>query len=347
MKYIVLFLSCLILFAGCVASKNTVVTEQKSNPVIAEEESLYKCYRVKETPVLDGRLDDICWQSIPAARCFFLLGGNEFAMVKPSIFKAGWDDDNFYFGFVAQEPEVQKIIAKRQDGDKFLWAEDSVELFLIPPEKEAWQFMINAIGSRWNGRGSTGTTLPLENWQVKTYIGQDFWSLEAKIPFKIVGKVPTDGEKWRLNVGRNNLTGPVEERVSCWPRILKSFHEIDNFGILIFKKVSLTPQSSRIQEDRINSPRYNLIRKKIADLAKAYKNDYRRYIEKAFSISSLSEQADQLVRIWIPVVDYHEKMEKEKTFNLDELYSVLMKVKGLKEKTEDLKQRVKLESLFE
>lgn len=341
-------LCLLILSAGCVVFSKSMPRSEKNGSLSAvEQESIYQCYRIKKSPVLDGKIDDTCWEFIPEAKCFFLIGGNEFAMAKPSSFKAAWDDKNFYFGFIAEEPDVQKIIAKRPDGDKFLWTEDSVELFLIPPGRDAWQFIINAIGSRWNGKGETGTTLPLGNWQAKSYIGQSIWSVEVEIPFESIGRIPSDGEKWRINIGRNNLTGPIEERVSCWPRIKKSFHETDDYGTLIFKMASLNSQTTKIQENMINLPRYNILRKRIRGLADAYKNEYRKYLEKAHSIPLFSKEADKLVKVWVSVVDYDEKMNRDGKFNLGEMYGILLKTKGLKEKTEELKQKIELESLFD
>ncbi|MCM8828773.1 MAG: hypothetical protein NC902_05760 [Candidatus Omnitrophica bacterium] len=339
----ILFL--LMAFAGCVVS-NSPAGRMEKKSVIAEQESLYECYRIRKIPVIDGKLDDSCWQSIPAAKCFFLLGGREFAMVKPSFFKAGWDNENFYFGFVAQEPETQKITAKRQSGDKFLWTEDSVELFLFPPETDAWQFIVNAIGSRHNGKGDTGATTPLANWQTASFIGQNFWPIEVKIPFKIFGKTPVDGEQWKINVGRNNLTGPVEERVSCWPKIRKSFHEIENYGALIFKKGLLNQETVIEVENRINAVRYYMLKNMVVELVSAYNNEYKNYLKKASSIPSLSTDAEELKNIWTFAVDYYEKT-KNKEINLEEIYRVLLKTKGLKEKTETLKQRIELESLFE
>jgi len=344
MRNFVLLL-CFIIFAGCASNINLLNSEDKNNSELTKDISLYECYRIKEVPVIDGKLDDNCWQSLPMAECFFVLGGKEFAMVKPSWFKAGWDNENFYFAFKADEPEVQKIIAKRQDGDKYLWTEDSLELFLIPDRNKSWQFVVNAIGSRWNGTGA-GQTVPLENWQAKAYIEKNFWSVEIKIPFYIVGKIPSGDEKWKINVGRNNFTGPVEERVSCWPRIEKSFHEIQNYGTIVFKNTSLNSESVKIKETQINEMRYNILKSRIANPAEAYTTCYKTFIEKSYSIDSLEKQGKQLNDIWLSVVEYNEKMKKEKSINLSEIYGILQKMKGLVGKTEELKIRVQLESLF-
>ncbi len=344
MKNTILF-SILLLCAGCVISGNIRETKSTNNPVHTKDISLYQCYRIEKEPVLDGKVDDDCWQFIPEARCFFLLGGNEFATVKPSWFKAGWDNENFYFAFRADEPDVKKINAKRPDGDRFLWMEDSVELFLIPPEMNCWQFVISAIGSRWNAVG-IGKTVPLENWQAKSFVGKDFWSVEVKIPFKVLGKIPSDGEKWKINVGRNNLTGPEEERVSCWPKIEKSFHEVENYGTIVFKKRVLNKKESDAIGQKINEPRYSLLKEKITSLAQAYEADYKSCIEKAYSIPSLKGQGEQLANIWSLVMSYYDKMKKSPEINLKEMSDVLLKTRGLKEKTEELKKKVEMESLF-
>jgi len=344
MKNIILFVS-LLLCAGCVISSNIKETKLKDGPVTAKEISLYQCYRIEKEPVLDGKLDDDCWQSIPEAKVFFLLGGKEFAMVKPSWFKVGWNNENLYFAFWAEEPDVQKINAKRPDGDKFLWMEDSVELFLIPPEMDCWQFVISTLGSRWNAVG-IAKTVPLENWQAKSFVGKDFWSVEVKIPFKVLGKIPSDGEKWKINVGRNNLTGPVEERVSCWPKIEKSFHEIDNYGTIVFKNRALNKKTVESVEQEINEPRYSILKGKITSLAQAYEADYKFYIEKSYSIPSLKSQGEQLANVWSSVMSYYDKMKKTPEINLKEISEILLKTRGLKEKTEELKRRVEIESLF-
>ncbi|MGC9065020.1 MAG: carbohydrate-binding family 9-like protein [Candidatus Ratteibacteria bacterium] len=344
LQNIILFI-CLLLYAGCAIADNIKNTQLKDNLINAKEISLYQCYLIKKEPVLDGKVDDDCWQFIPEARCFFLLGGNEFATVKPSWFKAGWDNENFYFAFKAEEPDVQKIEAKRPDGDKFLWMEDSVELFLIPPEMNCWQFIVNTISSKWNAVG-IAQTVPLENWQAKSFVGKDFWSVEIKIPFKVLGKIPSDGEKWKINVGRNNLTGPAEERVSCWPKIQKSFHEVENYGTIVFKKKMLNKKESDAIEHEINEPRYNILKWKITSLAQVYEADYKPWIEKAYSIPSLKGQGEQLANVWSLVMSYYDRMKKSPEINLKEISEVLLKTRGLKEKTEELKKKVEMESLF-
>lgn len=333
----------IILFTGCIASNNTIDKKTSEEKL---EISIYEAYLIKTPPLLDGKLDDECWKILPSAKCFFIIGGNEFAMTKPSFFKVGWDNENFYFAFFAEEPETNKIVAKRPDGDKSLWMEDSVELFLIPPGLNCWQFIINAKGSRWNGDGFTGATLPLENWEAKTFIGENFWSIEVKIPFKILGKVPQNDEKWKINVGRNNITGPLEERVSCWPKIIKSFHEIENFGIILFKKEYLSLKTVKPLENKINEPRYNILKDRIKNLVELYNTDYKKSIEKGVSIPSFSQQAEQIMKNWEIIIDYNEKMKKEKEIELKDIYDVFLKTKGIKEKTEELKQKIEFESLF-
>ncbi len=82
------------------------------------------------------------------------------------------------------------------------------------------------------------------------------------------------------------------------------------------------------------------------EIAEAYNKEYKKYLEKACSFPSLSREADQLLKTWIPVIDYYEKIKNEKTINFEEIYGVLSKTKSLKEK-KNLKQKVELETIFD
>ncbi|MCM8816115.1 MAG: hypothetical protein NC913_01175 [Candidatus Omnitrophica bacterium] len=65
----------------------------------------------------------------------------------------------------------------------------------------------------------------------------------------------------------------------------------------------------------INLSRYTTLKKRIIDLADAYRNDYMKYLEKADAIPSLSADAKHLKGVWITVIDYYEKIKGEKNFN--------------------------------
>ena len=198
----------------------------------AEMERVYPCYKLIKKPILDGKLDDEAWKYIPESEGFVKLGENTLSD-KRTYFKMGYTEEALFVGVKCDEPEIGSIKAKRKDGDVKICQEDSVEIFIFPEHTDNYyQFMINAIGSRWNGIGQGGPKQPLWNWQASTHKGNGYWSLEVMIPFNILSKKPKKGERWRVNVCRNILT--TGDRFTTWAYLKINFHEPSNFGYLVF-----------------------------------------------------------------------------------------------------------------
>ena len=148
---------------------------------------------------------------------------------KQTYFKIGYTPEALYIGVECEEPEVRKIKAKLKNGSIHICSEDSVELFLFPQGADNYyQFMINAIGSRWNGIGLGHPYFPLWNWQAKTYQGKDYYSVEVEIPFEIFLTIPEKNEEWSGNICRNILTSG--DRHATWAHLYGRFHEPNNFA---------------------------------------------------------------------------------------------------------------------
>ena len=267
----------------------------------AQEEKAYHCYRFTKEPVLDGIVTgDPAWKDVAPATGFVKLGSDSPA-VKQTFFKIGYTPEALYIGIECEEPEVETIHAKCKDGDVNICQEDSVEIFLFPPGADNYyQFMINAIGSRWNGIGVDSSFLiPLGDWQATTYSGKEFWSVEIKIPFEIFLIIPEKGEEWTGNICRNIITSG--DRYSSWALLGKGFHEPGNFGKIVFKReissgegketkkrivhsikekilINLTPIWASEKEFLEASKRYSSLQKELADFLEECKG-----IKNAFS----------------------------------------------------------------
>lgn len=220
-------------------------------PVVSycEEKQGYSCYRLAEEPVLDGNLrNDSGWDNIPEMRGFFVLAPDFILAVKQTRFKIGYSSESLYIGVECEEPEIGEIKAKLKDMQN-LWEEDSVEIFIFPKEmSEYYQFIVTPLGSRWNGIiGQGGHSLSLDKWQVKTYKGEDYWSVEVKLPFELFGKTPQNNEEWKGNICRNILTSGGD-RFSCWAHLTAGFHEPSGFGRIIFKDKSLSREGAKKAE---------------------------------------------------------------------------------------------------
>lgn len=102
----------------------------------------YTAYRVDAAPVIDGKLDEACWQRAPrSARFSDLVSG------KPAIHDTRvavlWDDENLYVGYWVEEPLVTAYQTER---DSLVWQDNDVELF-VAGQDAYYEFEINPFGT--------------------------------------------------------------------------------------------------------------------------------------------------------------------------------------------------------
>ncbi|OQC11599.1 MAG: hypothetical protein BWX73_03493 [Lentisphaerae bacterium ADurb.Bin082] len=123
----------------------------------------------------------------------------------------------------------------RQIGDKDIWRDNDVELFIYAPATNTfWQFVINDEG-KW-----ATNCLESQPSQWKAYPGVEIscqatpsgWQMLAAIPLTGLGK----GE-WRFNLTRSRMVEGAAQEYSTWSElaILGNWRDPDNYGNLIFK----------------------------------------------------------------------------------------------------------------
>ncbi len=102
----------------------------------------YTAYRVEHPPIIDGHLDELCWQAAPRSPRFVdLITGK--ATVHDTRAAVLWDDDNLYVGFWVEEPFVTAFLSER---DALIYTDNDVELFIAGPDAY-YEFEINALGT--------------------------------------------------------------------------------------------------------------------------------------------------------------------------------------------------------
>ncbi|PVX41546.1 carbohydrate binding protein with CBM9 domain [Pasteurella langaaensis DSM 22999] len=92
-----------------------------------------KTYQVayeSQAPVLDGKLDDAVWGKVKAVTDF--TNPWEQTKMPKTEFKAFHDDQNFYFSFDVEDPNI--VVYDTVDHEWMVAREDRVELFMAPGE---------------------------------------------------------------------------------------------------------------------------------------------------------------------------------------------------------------------
>ncbi|MDO9574411.1 MAG: sugar-binding protein, partial [Candidatus Contubernalis sp.] len=184
-------------------------------------------------PVIDGEVaGDPVWDKVLEEKNFLKLGTKETAG-KNTSFRVGYDDKNLYFGVICAEPDMDKIKAQPKDSE-LVWGYDGIEMFVFPSrEPDCFQFAVNNAGAHLNLKAGNANSFPLWDWQVKTAKGKNFYSVETKIPFAVLGKKPRKGERWFFNVARNTFT-PGSDLYTTWSYLKDRFYEPENFGVVLF-----------------------------------------------------------------------------------------------------------------
>ena len=215
---------------------------------VAEQVPGYVAVRLAEEPVLDGMVkDDPAWGKAAVSAGEFRVFRRKRNTPKQTRFKMGYTLKGMYFAIECDESDVDRVKATAEDMGK-LWKEDSVEVFLMPADsKEFYHIIVNAIGSRYNGKylGSSA----LGAWHAMTFVGEDYWAVEILIPFETLAAFPISNADWRVNVCRN-IYSIDKPGGTSWAVMTKSFHEPHNFGTLSFSG-SVSPQERKVVERKI------------------------------------------------------------------------------------------------
>lgn len=194
-----------------------------------------KTLQVKKTdvpPVIDGKLDDECWNKAGKAIGFLLLG-EEKPATEQTIAYVTYDSNNLYIAFDCKESRLGELQRKTEGHDNHTIArDDCVEIFLnfANNDKTYAHLIINANGAVYDASdGKREDTEWESNATVKTTKGIDSWMVEMAIPFNTLGVAPKSGDVWGINLAREEK--PRAEN-SSWP--LGYFGTPDKFGDLVF-----------------------------------------------------------------------------------------------------------------
>ncbi len=102
----------------------------------------YTCYRAAGPIHVDGKLDEPSWLQAPKSNAFvdIVTGQPAWFDTRVAIL---WDDDNLYFGFTAEEPNVTATLTER---DSRIYEDNDVEVF-IGARDAYYEFEINALNT--------------------------------------------------------------------------------------------------------------------------------------------------------------------------------------------------------
>jgi len=194
---------------------------------------------------IDGNLDEKAWQGLVAATNFKVYKQMKVAPASgQTSFRIGWDKEFLYVGVRCEEANMDKVKSTVPDGG-YILAEDSVEIFIASDEIYE-HFAVSPIGSRWNRGLCT-------DWEAAAVRGSDFWSVEAKIPFRELGGAPGYGTRWTVNVFRNATHFESGKRkLTSWSAVRTGAHDAAHFRGIEFADRALDAGEADVNTERFN-----------------------------------------------------------------------------------------------
>ena len=240
--------------AGKLAGKDELVLERISfirreffGPLLAEAEKFAKVNDAVRMwrfafPEFKGKgaPSEKEWAAAPA---FHLAGLGGKAAEVPTLARAMYDAENFYFRFECGEKETEKIRAFKRPYDQGrgdVWEDSDVEIFISPDgdRKHLYQLLVNSLGSwadleitegvhnyKWNSNAKVSAKIiPGKGWQA-----------DIVLPRSSMRKAALEGIL--VNFSRHRVMKGVEVKTPyyCWSPFARNFSDVSRFGALLFK----------------------------------------------------------------------------------------------------------------
>ena len=235
-------------------------------------------------PVLDGNLEDPCWQAAAELEPFVLTAGKSGnPALHPTRCRLVYDDTHLYAAFRCAEPNPAAIkAANKQSDSEDIEYDDRVELFLDTNHDHRfyYELAVNPAGAQFDqtcyNRLSGSKTCDMNPawncfWRAKTRVGDGEWTAEIAVDVTSFGlEGLEDGTTWGFNAARvrqpdvvkgdelfqKGPTGPAE--YSAWSptqdfirETISNFHSPIEFGDLV-----LGTPGFRVKEIRMRSALY-------------------------------------------------------------------------------------------
>jgi hypothetical protein len=210
LKRIAIYLTAVIIISDCYS--------QDSIP-----KKIYETTFTEIAPVIDGYMDDECWNMVDWSGDFIQVNPDE---GKPpsqeTSFKILYDNDNLYVLIRANDKEADKISRIMTRRDYFMGDMVEINIDSYFDKQTAFSFSAMASGAKGdeavtqNGNNWDDSWNPV--WYLKTSIDDKGWTAEMKIPFSQLRFGNKEEQVWGLQVMRHIWR--LEER-SRWQFIPK------------------------------------------------------------------------------------------------------------------------------
>ena len=230
---------CLWSFSGLLADTHEEIPEIPANREI-------KAVRIETPTIIDGKLDDICWQnSAKTGELIQFEPQNGEPATQPTTIYVAYDANNLYVAFECFKNDMDNLAANLTRRDSFFFSDDHVEVLIdtFHDGRNCYAFALNPLGTqtdrrlinegsnRRTGQSMIGTAISWDcDWQGQASEEADKWTAEFAIPFaELRFSKATEIATWGINFWRND-EAPAEEQM--WADLGDRQYAVSEFGRL-------------------------------------------------------------------------------------------------------------------
>ena len=219
----------------------------------AAMKSIAACYIDDAKIILDGKIDEPCWNKAEIFDDFLLYKSKELSQEKAEA-RVFTDGENLYVAVKSFEKTADICASDNPDN---LWAGDVIELFfgsLKLDNDYRYQVAATPNGLRF------ASDWRLNEWQSASFIGENFWSVEFKIP---LNKLKFTNHSTKFNIGCYKKT--LNKQLT-WVNLGNRFKGIERFGELILGSYNsaLEAKVSLFVKEKVSRSEYEQLYHKYA-----------------------------------------------------------------------------------
>ena len=194
-----------------------------------------RAVKIAQPPVIDGALDDACWNETPKANAFIDERTEEPAK-NQSIGRLAYTDTAIYVGLYLYDDAPDKIVARQTKDQTHFQGEDQV-VFSIDPfhthqKSDRNFFVVNPLSTKYahiaTGRAEKSEWIGL--WNTAAQIVEDGWIVELEIPWQMLD-YPETTQPIRMGINIDRFQQRTGEK-SWWSNVgVNEFRENDGHWV--------------------------------------------------------------------------------------------------------------------
>ena len=246
-------LTLFLLFINNLFSFNVINEEDTVKNIPEREPRIYNTIQLTTPkPIIDGILDDTCWQTGEWSGNFIQWIPNEGAKPShPTQLKILYDNKNIYVAIRAFDSEPEKISRKAGRRDEFQGDAVGINFDSYYDHRTGFEFNITAAGQKID----LLLTNPMNPdfswnavWYAETALEDSAWTAEFEIPLSQLRYSNSDKQVWGIHcwrwIDRLQEESDWEPQSSTGPGMLYLFGELHGIkGLPASRRIEIMPYS--------------------------------------------------------------------------------------------------------